>query len=325
MRQTDLIQRQVELVAVSIGGRVRRLHDALESLSFMTLQLFDTAHPSTEEVDGWFASEGFAVLPTGFFERDARVERARAEGTLPGESMYAWGAADRDDPGARRRMYLLRRLTPHVASLHARLRGVAWIYFQDARVHHVAMVAPGLAPDAMIPADFDWHTYHSFTIVTPEADPAREVRWSPPNVDYAGQGLISCVSVPLYEGDTHVGVWTMDVRLEALHRDLALDALGAIGERQVNFLADLDGRLLAHPSLGPDAQGEKGSVYNVQLSSLGGDYAKLDLAALAAKGHGIIELRDAKGDAQVVAFRAVPEIRWVVFAAFPAADLVEAT
>lgn len=325
MRQTDLIQRQVELVAVSIGGRVRRLHDALEALSFMTRQLLATAHPTTEEVDGWIASEGFAVLPSGFFEREAVVERARSAGSLKGEVTWAWGAADRDDPGARRRMYLLRLLAPHVTAVHERLKGVAWIYFQDALKHHCAMVAPGLAPDVMIPADFDWHTYHSFTIVTPEADPSREVRWSPPNVDYAGQGLISCVSIPLYEGDTHIGVWTMDVRLEELHRDLALDALGAIGARQVNFLADLDGRLLAHPSLGPEAQGEKGSVYSVQLASLGGDYATLDLAALAAKGHGIIELADAKGDAHLVAFRSVPEIRWVVFAAFPAADLVEAT
>lgn len=195
----------------------------------------------------------------------------------------------------------------------------------DARVHHLCVVTPCLVPDAMIPSDFDWHTYHAFTIAEPGVNPARETRWSPPNVDYGGQGLISCVSAPVYEGDAFLGVWTMDVRLADLHADLALETLGRIGERQTNFLVDYDGRLLAHPALDPEAQGEKGAVYNVRLASLGGDYEALDLAGLIARGHGQTEVVDAAGVRHLLAFRAVPEIRWVVFASFPSADLVEAT
>ncbi len=325
MRQIDLIHRQVELVAVSLGSRVRRLHDALDSLAYLTCQLFATVRPTPAEVAAWLSAEGFVALPSGFFEREPRVEAARASGAVAGQGIFVWAATVQDDPETGRRALALERVMPHAAALQQRLKGVAWAYFQDATTRHFCVVTPALVPESMIPSDFDWHTYHSFTIAEPGANPDRVVRWSPPNVDYGGQGLISCVSVPLYEGDTFLGVWTMDVRLAELHADLTLDALGRLGEGQVNFLVDLDGRLLAHPSLDPAAQGEKGAVYNIQLASLGGDYASLDLADLAARGHGQVELRDAAGVQHLVAFRVVPEIRWVVFAAFPTAGLIEAT
>lgn len=325
MRQADLIHRQAELVAVTIGARVRRLFDALDGLVFVTRQVLSTEPADPAALDAWVRGEGLTALDTGFFASPALVARAGASGPLPGESICVWRSTLRDDLETRRRARALWRVMPHAAKMQQRLKGISWAYFQDARVHHLCVVTPCLVPDSMIPSDFDWHTYHSFTIAEPGVNPARETRWSPPNVDYGGQGLISCVSAPVYEGDEFLGVWTMDVRLADLHADLALETLGRIGERQTNFLVDYDGRLLAHPSLDPEAQGEKGAVYNIRLESLGGDYGTLDLAALIAQGHGQTELVDAAGVRHLLVFRAVPEIRWVVFASFPAADLVEAT
>lgn len=325
MSQVDQIQRQVELVAVSVGSRVRRLHDAMDSLAFVTREILRD-DVSTAEVEAWFGAQGFEALPSGFYERAAHTRRAaETEGGLVGDFCYAWGAAGSTDPASRARAYALRRVMPHAAALQQRFKGVAWTYFQDGRNKYLTAVTPGLAPDSIIPADFDWHAYHSFTIAEPGVNPTREVRWSPPNIDYGGKGLISCVSIPVYEGDEFLGIWTMDVPLAELHADLTLESLGRIGDRQVNFVADYDGRLLAHPNLGPEAQGEKGAVYSVQLSSLGGDFATLDVSELAALGHGKREVVDAKGERLLLVFRAVPEIRWVIFTAFPAADLVEAT
>lgn len=139
------------------------------------------------------------------------------------------------------------------------------------------------------------------------------------------QGLISCVSIPLYEGDTLLGVWTMDVPLSSLHADLAFDALGAMGKRQTSFIADYAGRLIAHPALDPSSQGEKGSLYDLSLKWLGGDFATIDISALKEKGSGDLELTNAEGERLFVAYRTVPEIGWVVFATFPTADMVEAS
>lgn len=325
MRQTDLIQRQAELVAVTIESRVRRLHDALEDLSLATRHAFATRAVSDDELRGWLDRERFEALPTGFFESAERIDRARATGPLAGEMVMCWAATERGDLGVARRLYLVKGVAPMAAAMHARLKGVAWAYFQDAGSRHASAVIPGLAPDAMIPSDFDWHAYHSFTIVAPGVNPERATRWSPPNVDYGGEGLISCVSTPVWEGDRFLGVWTMDVRLASLHADLTLDALGAAGERQASFIVDYDGRLLAHPDLDPGAQGEKGAVYDHKLATLGGDFAALDVAALAAAGHGQMELRDAKGERLHVVYRAIPAIRWVAFVALPAADLIEAS
>ena len=323
MRQSDLLHRQLELVAVSIGGRVQRLHDALEGLAFFTRYMLATTPAAPEDVARWIDGEEFTALETGFFERRAFVERARAAGALPGELMLVWRATLAEHPETRRTFYLMRGLGPHLASLHARTKGVAWVYFQHAAVPNACMVLPAPAPDVLIPSDFDWHSYHSFTIVKPEVNPERAIRWSPPNVDYGGHGLISCVSIPLYEGDTFLGVWTMDVRLSELHRDLALDP-ASVGQRQTNFLAGHSGRLIAHPTLEVD-QAEKGSVHVVRLASLGGDYATLDLPALIARGHGELELTDAEGTRLFVAYRSVPEIGWIVFTTLPRADMVEAT
>ena len=97
------------------------------------------------------------------------------------------------------------------------------------------------------------------------ATPAAYVLWG---AHVGGSGCPACWwRGAVYEGDAFLGVWTMDVRLADLHADLALETLGRIGERQTNFLVDYDGRLLAHPALDPEAQGEKGAVYNVRLAS----------------------------------------------------------
>ena len=325
MREIDLIHRQIELVAVSIAGRVRRLQDALEGLSFYTKNLFRLVPVSSETIERWVVERRLEELDTGFFESSEYVERARAEGPLRGEGVFSWRATMRDDVELRRRFHLLETMRPHMASVLERTRGVAWLYFQDANTPHGAFIMPAIAPDTLVPSDFNWHEYHSFTIVRPADNPERATRWSPPNVDYGGVGLISCVSIPVYDGDELLGVWTMDVRLSELHADIALQPVGSVGRRQTNFLTDYAGRLIAHPAMDPAAQEEKGSVHNVMLSTLGGEFVALDVPALAAKGHGELELTDRNGERLFVAYRVVPEIQWIVFATFPTADMVEAT
>lgn len=324
MREIDLIHRQLELVAVSVANRVRRIYDALESISYLTKVLLTQSTVTPEAVAQWIERERFEVLPSGFYGSAAHMERLKNKTDDHDATMF-WSAKVRDHELLQRRYYILRSVVPHATSLCRQLKA-PWVYFQHGLTPHAALVMPAMVPENAVPSDFSWHEYHSFTIASPENNPERAIRWTLPNVDYGGQGLVSCVSKPLYgDDDELLGVWTIDVRLAELHADLALQPVGNVGKRQTNFLTDFAGRLIAHPNLDPSANAEKGSVHNVMLASLDGDFATLDVAALAKQEQGEIELANAEGERLVIAFRAVPEINWVIYASFPKSEMIEAT
>lgn len=324
MTHNVLLHRQLELVCQSIGARARRLQDSLEGLAFFTRDLLRNSSVTDAEVRRWVEEERLEPLPSGFFEQRARVEKLAAGEKCP-EGVLVVSNLVKDHPKVLRHFHLLRRLMPHVRQVHERSPGIAWMYFQDASVPHACYVYPGLVPESMIPPDFDWHEYHSFSFVRPDRNPERRIRWSPPNVDYAGEGLISCLSIPVWDGDEFLGVWTMDVKLAALYSDIAARPAGGEGTRQRSFLADYAGRLLAHPDVEEAGKGEKGSVYERKLASLGGDFADLDFAKLVSGGHGELDLKGADGERLFIAYRTIPEAEWIAFTAVPVADMVEAS
>ncbi len=72
-----------------------------------------------------------------------------------------------------------------------------------------------------IPSDFDWSTYHTFLSVCPENNPERQIQWTPPTIDYAGEGLILSVSIPVWRDDDFIGLWSIDLPIRYLYRDFA--------------------------------------------------------------------------------------------------------
>lgn len=323
VREIDLIHRQLDLVAVSVANRVQRLYDGLESIGYLTKMLFCQPGTTPEVVDRWVEEQRFEALPSGYFESAERIERLHRNGIDPDDGVAYWPVSLSADPELRRRFYIIRSILPYAKRLCRQIEAT-WLYYQDGGTNLVAFGVPAIAPENMVPAGFNWHEYHSFTIVCPENNPDRIIRWSLPTVDYGDQGLVSCVSKPIYDGDRLLGVWTIDVQLEKLHADLALQPIGNIGKRQSNFVTDFSGRLIAHPSLDVTAEAEKGAQHNVMLSSLGGDFVSLDVPALAAQGQGDIEIRDANGERLVIVFRALPGIDWIIYASFPKVDMIEA-
>jgi signal transduction histidine kinase/DNA-binding NarL/FixJ family response regulator len=325
MREIDLIHRQLELTALSVGSRVRRLHDALDGLDFLTKSMFQHVALSGEDVQRWIREDRLEELPSGWFENPERVENWREKRFDTSTGTMFWAAHLKDDEIVGRHFYLLQKMLPHLSELFRRLK-ITWLYFQHARSPFAALAVPAAAPDTLIPPTFDWHVYHSFTIAEPGANPERLIRWTPPHVDHAGAGLIACVSKPLYsESGEFWGVWTIDVKVSELHADLVLEPVGNVGRRQTNFLSDFQGQLLAHPDFDPSGVGEKGAINEMSLASLGGEFKNLDVQKLSKQGHGELELTNAHGERLIVAFRTVPEIEWIVFASFPKADMIEAT
>ncbi|MCY1061903.1 STAS domain-containing protein [Nannocystis sp. SCPEA4] len=323
--QLATLESQVQRVAYSIGSRVARLHEALHHLATLTAALFEATPRDEDAIAGWLEREGFAVDPAGgFFERAPHLARLRAcaaAGTRPDPPTdplsFLWPPSRRDDPVTRAHMHALRDAGPGLRALHARFPDVVWIYYQDDT--NAAVIAPALDGVTAIPPEFDWHGYHSFAVAEPGHNPEGTIRWSPPNIDYGGRGLILCASIPVRHGDAFVGVWSMDVPLDSLLGD-ALRASPA-GE---SFIVDYDGALVAHPAIPAVIAQEAGSVFRERLSALGGGFAGLDLGPLIAAGEGQIELVDRTGEPVMLLVRAVPEIRWLLMSAIPTAQLTAA-
>lgn len=97
-----------------------------------------------------------------------------------------------------------------------------------------------------ITPDFDWTIYHTFQSVTPENNPEGRIRWTRPTIDYAGEGIILSVSIPLELEGRFIGLWSIDLPMASIYPDFIFDTLL---QGQVNFVIDQGGLLVAHPSI----------------------------------------------------------------------------
>ncbi|MEC7522227.1 MAG: ATP-binding protein [Myxococcota bacterium] len=315
MSELQSLRLQATAVAASIDARVRRLHDALEQLASLT-RVRLALEPGEAAVDAWLAAEGFGLDPHGYFERPRVLDRARAGDPDPASAVFYCNDAQRRDPEIRRRLWAMGQIDAELKRLRDRVGGLAWVYYQDAS--GFAMSFPSHDPQQVVPPDFDWHGYFTWQSVEPGVNPERAIRWTPPNVDYGGQGLMIAASIPIYDGDALLGVYSVDLPLRHVHED-ALVATHVPG--QLNFITDREGFLLAHPSLENVIEPEKGAWAKEHVSALGGDLETLDLAALGDVGEH--ELVDGEGEARLVIHARVPTIDWIFFATFPMEAITE--
>jgi len=317
MSELEVITRQVELTALSIKGRMDRIYDALHALRDVTLAVWSATPKDDAAVDRWLASEGFALDEHGYFERLPLLERARAGESDPHRQIYYADAKIRDDRLALQRMYAMRDVPKAIAGINARVPGLAWIYYQDAT--GFAMTYPMHDPATVVPADFDWHTYFTYVSVHPDNNPEREIRWTPPNIDYGGKGLMVSASIPHYIDDAFVGVYSVDVPVRSLVQDGLVESLVA---KQSNFICGYDGSLVAHATLETIVAPEEGSVHRASIDSLGGGLAEIDLQSLVDRAQGHIELLDNEGVSRHAVFKALPELGWLFVATFPTRGLM---
>jgi anti-anti-sigma regulatory factor len=327
MQQLDLLDSQAQLIAASISGRVARIHEALHQLAAMSSALFEATPDDPAAIEAWLKAEGFCIDPKGgFFEREAHLTRIRArsaEGQKPDPAIdpmsFLWPPSRAENPTTRHHLYAQRGLGPILQAMHGRFPDVVWIYYQDDT--NATIIAPAMDGVTAIPPEFDWHGYHSFTAAEPSQNPERALRWSPPNIDYGGQGLILCASMPVYHRDQFVGIWSMDVPLNSVLQGV-LSTLPLAAKD--GFLATFDGHLVAHRSIEAVIAQEGGSVYRERIDVLGGGFKELDLAPLIAKGHGRIELAGEGGRPLVVFYKTVPDIGWISFLTVDPEELMAA-
>jgi len=321
MNEIKSIQYQLERIALTLSQRVQNIHNALEELKRLTLVLFEVTPDNPEEVERWLRDEGFAEGTNGFFRRPRLAEQYH-QGKVPSNTFgYQWPNTLKDNQDVRFRLYSLRNIAGHLASIKSRLGGVAWIYYQDLVLTGASFVFPYFDVTEMLPADFNWLEYYPYQSVSPENNPGRNVQWTAPTIDYADEGLLSIVSIPIYMADKPIGVWSIDVPFKTLHHNCIFETFLP---EQINFIADFQGNIIMHPSIETEINKEKGSIYQKSMKDIGGEFTNLNLSQLISDKQGIVEVKDLHGFVLVTVYQIVPEINWIVFGTFPKEKMVHA-
>jgi signal transduction histidine kinase len=309
------IQTQLNSVARVVACELERVEDSLCYLESLTKKLLHEAEPDAGSIDAWLRDQGFAVGEDGFFLSIPQLRQFR-EGRLAGETVsYSWPPDRRDDPDARLRLYRHRNIACILRTLHARLPGAAWIYYQD--VTNTALQYPYIDQITAIPPDFDWSAYHTYLSVAPDANPAREIRWSAPHVDYAGQGLIVAASIPVYVRDVFTGLWSIDVKVDSMVRS---EVLASSYKTQYTCIVERGGRLISGSDGMTTRPLARGEAALVDFRDAHPAFCAVDLEAGFRAGHGYRTV-EAEGESFQVHWSKIGTTDWMCVAAIAAGDL----
>lgn len=319
MSANSIIQNQVRQVAASLGANIKRCHDALYELRRLTLVLFSGPDISRSQIQEWFHSEGFGIDPDGFWLSLPLVQAFR-KGQAPLDAVsLSWHPDLKNNPDAGRRMYSLRGIGVFLQEIHSRLPEAVWIYYQDTT--NTSIQFPYIDQATAITPDFDWSAYHTFVSVCPDNNPEREIRWTSPTIDYAGKGLIVSVSIPVYMEERFTGLWSIDVPVNSLHKNIIFDT---ILPGQVNFILDHNGLLVAHPSIETRIEPDKGSIYQCTIHDLGSEFRELSVKNLLTSGSGNALLTKKNGTKTMVWFESIPGLKWIFMATVPRQSMEDA-
>jgi HAMP domain-containing protein len=309
MNEIEGIRWQLGHYRSGLHMQMDRLYNALEELQRTTLMLMDPDTPAAEDIDQWLEDQGFTVDEDGFFQSLPQL-RAFRQGRAPEDAIsISWGQHLRSNKTARRHLYFHRNIGPHLKHIHDRLgNDLGWIYYQDAV--NVSLQYPYIDQRTAIPSDFDWRTYHTFVSVNPANNPERHIRWTPPTIDYAGEGLILSVSIPVWRHDNFVGLWSIDLPLRFLYRDF-LSSKGL--PEQMQFIVNQEGLLVLDDKLKATVDQPHGKVVQHSIAELGGQWREVDITQLTAQGDGQLEITDDAGREWVFCYSHITDVKWTLF------------
>ncbi|HCY87275.1 MAG TPA: hypothetical protein DHV36_19235 [Desulfobacteraceae bacterium] len=319
MIHNNPVQLQVRQAAQILGGNITNCHHALEELRRLSLILFSQTRAQETDIRRWFAAEGFGIDEDGFWTSLPLLAAYRNDRAPANAVSWSWHPDLVHNPDACFRMYCLRDAGTYLAEIRARLPDAAWIYYQD--VTNTAIQFPYIDQITAITPDFDWSSYHTYVSVAPENNPEREIRWTSPTIDYAGEGLILSASVPVYFLNRFIGLWSIDLPMESLYKKSIFDTTM---KGQVNFIIDRSGHLVAHPWVETKIDKEKGSLYQGHIRNLDKKFARLDIPALYREKTGHKLLARESDNETVVWFEVIPGIEWIFIASVPSRSMEDA-
>ncbi|WDP83885.1 MAG: response regulator [Desulfobacter sp.] len=313
------VQFQVKQIAASIGAKIKTCHHTLEELRRLSLILFTHTRAEDKDIQDWFESENFGIDEHGFWTSLSQLKEFRT-GRAPSHAIsYSWHPDQVQNPDACFRMYCLRHMGVHLKEILTRLPHAAWIYYQD--VTNTSVQFPYIDQITAITPDFDWSAYHTYQSVIPENNPEKTIQWTCPSMDYAGEGVIISVSIPIFLPNQFIGLWSIDLPMKTLYQEALFDIYA---KDQINFIVDAKGALVAHPMAKAGISKEKGSVYKSHIHDLGKGFARVDPQSLMDQESGHFMLSSREKNDLAVWFQAIPGIQWLLFATLPRQSMEDA-
>nr|WP_321399278.1 ATP-binding protein [uncultured Desulfobacter sp.] len=312
MTNDDSIQMQLQKIGETLGANIQRYHDRLHELKRLSRILFTETRADEEDIKAWFDEQGFGIDKDGFWLSLPQLKAFR-ENRTPGDIIsYSWHPDLVRNKEACFRMYALRNIGPLLKEIWNSLPKTAWIYYQD--ITNTALQFPYIDQITAIHPDFDWRAYHTFQSVCPQNNPTGEIQWTQPTIDYAGEGLILSVSIPVNVQNRFIGLWSIDLPMVSLYPEYIFDTLL---EGQVNFIVDQAGNLVAHPQIETRIDSGKGSIFKTHFHELNAGFQALSLPQLLKNKTGHFVLNPETAHELVGYYHAIPGIRWLLFCIFP--------
>ena len=319
MNEIDGLKWQLETYSAALSQQIERLYNALEELQRISLLLTDQDDITDKKIDAWLQHENFEIDEDGFFQSIPLVSAFR-NGRAPSDAVsISWSKDLKLNPVIRRNMYCHRNIGSHLKHIHKRLGDIGWIYYQDAA--NASLQYPYIDQGSTIPFDFDWTSYHTFFSVNPENNPERQIRWTPPTVDYAGEGIILSVSIPLWKGETFLGLWSIDLPIRYLYRNFSTHTPFP---NQSKFIVDQQGMLILHDELQAKIDDRRGSIFLHPISELGGEWKNLNLKTVSKTESGVQFITDKDDTEWVFCHSRVPGVNWILFSGLPKTEMEDA-
>jgi len=208
---------------------------------------------------------------------------------------------------------------PEAVAIYYQETSMVFRYYPVINVVEYLAGTPGIAPE-------NQNYLYDTSPAAPKNDPQRQTVWDPPYADNAGQGLLITANTPVYFGDDYQGVVAIDLSLARLVQQL--DRIQPTPGSYA-FIVDENGRLVAAAAngiphlLGQTAPGESTGLADILGLSLA-ESPNADLAALLPDmGGGSAGLAEATvgGEAALVAYAPMPDLRWSLGIVTPLAEL----
>lgn len=312
MNELKSIQSQLECMVLTLSHRVQDIYASLIELQNLTDILLDITQNDPKAITNWLVEEEFEKSEHNYFKSKKKLKQFH-NNQLPKDAViYQWPTLLKNNSELQFTFYAFRNIGSVLQNIKERLGGVSLIYYQDIKFS-VSLCFPYFDIASAIPADFNWLEYHSVRSVNPENNPAHKIQWTPPNIDYADDGLISIASIPIYKNDEFIGVWSIDVPLITIYQDCILDTFIP---GQVNFITDFQGTIVNHPTIKTKIDKDKGSFYQIHIKDLGKGFENLNFNTLIKSEKGIVEVTDEQGDTSYVIYQIIPNIEWILFSTF---------
>jgi hypothetical protein len=194
--------------------------------------------------------------------RDAPWERLPQELTREVGALHL--GPNLDGAALRHGLGGLAAAVPAAAAGHAQQPNLVWSYFLDAQ-QQWRWVYPAQARDELLPAVGASEMGAALQTLAnaqgtlpleragPQANPHKQLAWSPPHLDAMGKTTVISALAPVYDGESYLGVVGVDMNVAALQQVLAQHPL-PMGDA---WVVDAQGKLIASAGAtgadGPDA------------------------------------------------------------------------